>query len=341
MLNHQQAVKLVEKAVDWYINSDIKNNEIPLYKQSNRDPRYTEEIWAKLMVDAISAFSQGLDSEIEPDNNRVAQKDNEERAKKYKKLLEDLGFEFNDVGGWPDSLSFYRGGLSDREPYSFEKSVDGKSANVQIDFIENKLYLNDYSQPLDNLKYHRAFDITNDNIPIDEIKAVAESIEIIPDEEVREKENKSYQKLKEEGKCTKCWGTGYSGPYGNTCSSCEGSGWAEEENDEDLDDYYTDFQASRLYENAIDVVGSDAFEIIAMLVAKTGSILKSAITCPQCGGYGGASILEGGTTSSDPADICEVCEGVGFVEEEELDETPATAIPSIKDIKALEAELGI
>jgi len=45
-------------------------------------------------------------------------------------------------------------------------------------------------------------------------------------------------RLAAEGRCMRCLGTGYSGPCGDTCSSCEGSGWASSPDEYEYDDQF-------------------------------------------------------------------------------------------------------
>lgn len=69
-MNYKQAVKLTDDAITWFFNCATEDM-IPFYKQSSNNPKYSDEIWARLMVDAISAFHEGLEDRIEPEG-RVA-----------------------------------------------------------------------------------------------------------------------------------------------------------------------------------------------------------------------------------------------------------------------------
>jgi len=71
MLNYKQAVKLTEETINWFFNC-TSEDAVPFHKQSNKDPKYSDEIWARLMVDAISAFHQGLEDRIEPEGRTAS-----------------------------------------------------------------------------------------------------------------------------------------------------------------------------------------------------------------------------------------------------------------------------
>jgi len=145
-------------------------------------------------------------------------KDSEARFNKYKKMLEELGFEYNDIGGAPDHLSMFKEEGSAR-PYGASKSIQ-----IDIDFDDNEMRLFDYDMDTPE-EQRRHFDITDDNIPMEVLKEFSERVTVRSPEDLDAERSKMYQKLIEEGKCTTCLGTGYTGPYGDTCSRCDGSGY--------------------------------------------------------------------------------------------------------------------
>ena len=70
--------------------NNVNPDDMPIYKHSANNPKYSDEIWAQLMVDAISAFNQGLEGYIEPEHNRVAQNFNN---KLYEDAVDLVGSE--------------------------------------------------------------------------------------------------------------------------------------------------------------------------------------------------------------------------------------------------------
>jgi hypothetical protein len=76
MLNTEQAAGLLNKLTAWYFNNNIdktiRRDALPFQKESQNRPNYSSDMWAKLMTDALVAFSEGLDDQIEPDNRRAS-----------------------------------------------------------------------------------------------------------------------------------------------------------------------------------------------------------------------------------------------------------------------------
>jgi len=76
MLNEKQAAGLLNKLTAWYfnnnINKSIRRDALPFQKESQGGPNHSSDMWAKLMTDALVAFSEGLDDQIEPDNRRAS-----------------------------------------------------------------------------------------------------------------------------------------------------------------------------------------------------------------------------------------------------------------------------
>jgi len=73
MLTNGQAVGLLNKLTAWYFNNDIekiaRRDALPIIKMSQS---MSAETWTKLMTDALIAFSEGLEDQIEPDNRRAS-----------------------------------------------------------------------------------------------------------------------------------------------------------------------------------------------------------------------------------------------------------------------------
>jgi hypothetical protein len=65
-MNHVEARKLVANTAIWYFQNNIDlTSQVPLInKNSSSKPKFSDEIWAKLMTEAIVSFSQGLENKI-------------------------------------------------------------------------------------------------------------------------------------------------------------------------------------------------------------------------------------------------------------------------------------
>ena len=65
------ARKLAGDMAVWYHQNSIGDtfniNSLPFHKESHSNPKYSDELWAELMTDAISSFNQGLEDIIEPE----------------------------------------------------------------------------------------------------------------------------------------------------------------------------------------------------------------------------------------------------------------------------------
>ena len=71
MISHKKAHNLTIGAVHWFFNNKSDLSLIDLkVKTSANNPKYTDEVWARLMTEAISSFYDGLD--LDPENRRAS-----------------------------------------------------------------------------------------------------------------------------------------------------------------------------------------------------------------------------------------------------------------------------
>lgn len=70
-MDYQEARKIASDAATWYFQNGI--NTIPNFnisKKSAKQPKFKDELWAKLMTEAIKSFHDGLDIQASSDLNR-------------------------------------------------------------------------------------------------------------------------------------------------------------------------------------------------------------------------------------------------------------------------------
>jgi len=76
MLTEKQAAGLLNKITAWYfingVDENARRDALPVLKDAQKQPNYTSDMWAKLMTDALVAFSEGLDDKLEPENRRAS-----------------------------------------------------------------------------------------------------------------------------------------------------------------------------------------------------------------------------------------------------------------------------
>lgn len=89
MLNHSKLIQLTNNTLHWYFDGGHKYNNLKFDKIANTNPKHSDEMWAQLMIDAISSFHDGLEGRIEDDNYRVAQHE----VELYKKAVNLVGDE--------------------------------------------------------------------------------------------------------------------------------------------------------------------------------------------------------------------------------------------------------
>ena len=72
-MNKTQARKIASQTVVWYFNN-VKREVpgLPIDKVSQRAPRFSNEMWARLMTEAILSFHKGLEEQVGTDGHRVA-----------------------------------------------------------------------------------------------------------------------------------------------------------------------------------------------------------------------------------------------------------------------------
>lgn len=65
-MNYEEARQLAVKATTWFFQNHLAQAPtFPFIKESNRKPKMSDAIWAKLMTEAILSFHEGLDLESE------------------------------------------------------------------------------------------------------------------------------------------------------------------------------------------------------------------------------------------------------------------------------------
>lgn len=72
IMNRKEARKLASDTVVWFFENNLKQatDNYLFTKKSDRKPKMSDAMWAKLMTEAILSFHEGLN--IEPEGNRVA-----------------------------------------------------------------------------------------------------------------------------------------------------------------------------------------------------------------------------------------------------------------------------
>ncbi len=72
----ESARGLLNRIAKWYFTTDAGKNfdpdKLPITKVSNKKTDYSDDIWVKLMTDAIMSFNQGLEQIIDPEARRAS-----------------------------------------------------------------------------------------------------------------------------------------------------------------------------------------------------------------------------------------------------------------------------
>jgi len=118
-------------------------------------------------------------------------------------LLTEAGWHLNDTGS---DLGFCLG-------------------RAQIGSCDGKTYLNVYSyNPISAYEGHHDLNLADDEYLWSMVLALTEE-GVAEEDKERLARSMRYRAAKEKGQCLRCEGTGYTGPFGDCCSLCEGSGW--------------------------------------------------------------------------------------------------------------------
>ena len=90
-MNKAAAQTVANKTIKWYHknNKSINNFKFPFIAKSANKPKFSEEIWAMLLTEAIQSFHEGLEG-VDPEPRRASVKD---QRKLYQSAVDFVGEE--------------------------------------------------------------------------------------------------------------------------------------------------------------------------------------------------------------------------------------------------------